>query len=345
MKKTISLLLFIFHISVFAINGKTLVFFINGDWHYKGPVFEESGIRLKDQAEVIYKEILSRAKKDTKNNYVLFYDPLGKGSLFNRKWVKLKIYKKGKKLFSYGLRKPEVDTSSYNLYKEIARTVRKEIPEFSANDSLFYYYGEHFPLVGKSELDLSGGSIGLSSIKELMGVFGKFKLSIFHTCYLNNINTLDELLSLTERVLVPHKAILNTPLDFNSLNESPNFNDLEDNFLRDNFKSEKYYYLGYGSEISLVSKYIQFLTTHTDQVYFERVMKKPLSTWFYERSEESFVIETKDYLEANLPLYDYITLLDQYLTEGEAVLTKVDQLYSAHPNLEKTFYILPITKL
>jgi len=255
LKKVITIFIFCLQLSVFALNGKTFVFFINGDWHYNGPVFEERGIRLKDQAELIYKKILKRAKEDNKNNYVLFYDPLGKGNVFNRNWVKLKIYSKGKKTFTYGLRKPEVDTSNVLLYKEIARTVRKELPDFSAEKSLFYYYGEHFPLIGKSKLDLSGGSIGLSSIKSLMEVFGKFKLSIFHTCYLNNINILNELLSHTERILVPHKAILNTPLSFFSLEKSKTFMDFERAFLNDNAGSDKYFYLGY---VDLPTKSGQF---------------------------------------------------------------------------------------
>ncbi|MCR9204903.1 MAG: hypothetical protein NXH75_10015, partial [Halobacteriovoraceae bacterium] len=111
MKKLFLIFCLFFSFLSHSIENKTFVFFINGDWYYKGPQFEDSGIRLKDQANVLYRETLKRAKDDTKNNYVIFYDPKGKGSLFNRRWVKFRIFEKGKSRYSHLLKDAEIDTT------------------------------------------------------------------------------------------------------------------------------------------------------------------------------------------------------------------------------------------
>lgn len=347
MKKLIILIFFTFSVGLLAMEGKTFVYFINGDWHYQGPVYEEEGIRLKDQANVIYREMVKGAKKDKKNNYVLFYDPLGKGSIFNRKWVKLRVYKKGKKVFGLGLRKAEINANSPQLYHKLKQVMHDELGRIKKEDALLYYYGEHFPAKGVAFLDLGGEQnkkdrgISLSKVLKLVETVGPFHTVIFHTCYINALDYLGPLLKIVDQVIVPYKAILNTHLNWASLKQD-NLKKFGRSFVKEN-SNEKYEWKVYGKDLLKLDHMISLLSDEIAQDYWGEWLEKEMDSDFLglrQRGEDILFISTMAEArkqEVYVPLYDYINLINQYLLSDDGILDDIDRHLTQFPQHQGLF--------
>lgn len=333
-----------------ALEGKTLIFFINGDWHYQGPVFEDEGIRIKDQANLIYRGLVQKAKEDTKNNYVLFYDPLGEGRLFNRKWVKLRVYKKGKKVFGLGLSKPEVETGSIEFYGEFKKIIEENLSPSKKEDRLFYYYGEHFPVKGEMTLDLSGnssnGGMGLNKMSSLLETLGPFDTTIFHTCYLNALDYVGRFLDYSDQVLVPRHAILNTPLDWSEIVSAKNFQDFAKGLTKRNFSQEKYQWLHYGREVKKLEEKIETLEKNLSQKYWKNWWRHQLESDFNglrQRGEGTLFLQAlaqnQDIKEREIfvPLIDYVNLVNQYALTSDDLFLEMDEVLDQFPNLENLY--------
>lgn len=348
MKKIILLLSFLFISNAFGLKDKTIVVFINGDWFYQGPQIEEEGIRLKDQAKVLYNDFLSRAKADKENDYVLFYDPKGKGNFLNRKWVKFRIFKKGKSLYSHKLKDREVSTSSQAFRKMFSNIVKKNLGLMKEENSLFYYYGEHFPAHYKTKLDLSSSEgTSLGDIILLMDSIGRFHTSIFHTCYLNAVDFVGPLLNQSKTVIVPEKAILNIPLNLKNAFEQNSLESFSDVLKRENSSSEKYKMLKYGSETKFLIKRINSLKNLVSQKHWFEMLEfhhERTEKEFQEISKNGFFLKdwnSKKKKEIFLPFYDYINLIDRYLLDGDEILDDIDQLIDANDDYLRLFILLP----
>lgn len=340
-------LLFFLSTNVYALEGKTLIYFLNGDWFYQGPVYEENSIKLKDQSEVIYRNLVKMAKNDKFNNHVIFYDPLGKGSLLNRKWVKLRIYKKGKKIFGLGLKRPEVDTGDVKFYSELKKIMKSNLGVAKAKDTLFYYYGEHFPAYGELPLDRtnievkSGGMIGLSKVLKLMDTIGAVDTAIFHTCYMNALDFMGPLLKRARQVLVPERAILNTSLNWEKSLKNNNFDHFLLNFMKDNNKNPNYQFINYGQEARELFSLTEELNTNISKDHWNRYLEGQRETEFVSLQNRGKEVIFLDALgdgfsqEVQLPYYDYINLVDQYLIRDNGNLDNIDDHLDKFPHLEK----------
>lgn len=350
MRFLLLLFFFIFSIKAFSIEGKNFIFFINGDWFYQGPVFEDEGVRLKDQANIIYRKMVERAKKDKKNNYAIFYDPMGKGGLLNRNWVKFRIYKSGKRMYGHGLKDSEIDTSSMEFINLFAGTIKKNLGLLKKEDSLFYYYGEHFPAYGESQLDLSspnGGSFGLSKFLRMIEEVGEFHTVIFHTCYINALDFIGPILQHVDEVVVPEKAILNTPLDFNKSFKQDNFSDFNQRLIENYQRNEKYRFLRYGAKAKKLYQIMEELKEQVAKEYWQPLLK---NLWrnggepARELSQDVFILsDWKDEKkkEVFLPHYEFINLIDRFLWEGEEKIDEIDRLIQKNNDLSKLFILLP----
>lgn len=347
MKMLMLLFLYFLCISSFALEGKTFVYFINGDWHYKGPVYQDNQIRLKDQANVIYREMVKAAKNDSKNNYVLFYDPIGRGRIFNKNWVKLRVYKKGKKVFGLGLSKPEINANSPVFHRELKDIIIKELGSLRKENSLFYYYGEHFPAYGEVTLDLGGSGsqeergVGLQKILRLIETIGPFHTAIFHTCYLNALDYTGPLLKLVDNVILPRKAILNTHQNWNSL-KADSFKDFRQQLVKDNSNS-KYQWVTYGKEVLELSEKLSEVKSLVQKEYwFDWLGKQEKNDYqgIRERGDNVlFLTPLSDSApqEVFIPFYDYINLINQYLISGDNLLDDIDGLLDKNPHLEDLY--------
>lgn len=346
MKKILLIFLFLIS-SVSALEEKTFIFFINGDWFYQGPVYEDETIRLKDQANLIYRQMVKVAKKDSKNNYVLFYDPLGKGSIINRKWVKLRIYKKGKKVFGLGLKKPEVDTGSLKFYSDFKNIISDNLGSLSQKQKILYYYGEHFPAYGELSLDQTGsdssgkGSIGLKKVLSLMSLIGPIDTAIFHTCYMNAIDYLGPLLDKARQVVLPSKAILNTRLNWDSALKAKNLNDMADKLITSNHISSKYNFVKYGQEAKTLFSLTKLLDSSVSRKHWNSWLDQERLTSFESlrnRGEEVLFLtplSETDSREVQVPFYDYVNLINQYLLGDDILLNSIDTHLDKYPHLEK----------
>ena len=347
MVKKVLLIFFFLISSVSALEGKTFIFFINGDWFYQGPVYEDESIRLRDQANLIYRQMVKVAKRDSDNNYVLFYDPLGKGSVINRKWVKLRVYKKGKKVFGLGLKKAEVNTGSLEFYSVFKKIISDNLGSLTQKQKVLYYYGEHFPAYGELTLDQTGsdssekGSIGLKKVLSLMNLIGPIDTAIFHTCYMNAIDYVGPLLGKARQVVLPSKAILNTHLNWAKALQTKNLDEMADKFIEINRLSSKYYFEKYGQEATKLSSLTELLNSNVSRKHWNSWLEQGRVTSFESLKNRGdgvlFLtpLSEMDSREVQVPFYDYINLINQYLLSDDILLNTIDSHLDKYPHLEK----------
>ncbi|MCR9206009.1 MAG: hypothetical protein NXH75_15605, partial [Halobacteriovoraceae bacterium] len=216
--------------------------------------------------------------------------------------------------------------------------------------SVFYYYGEHFPAHKEYRLDLSGGAnstYGLTKLLKLMRAFGGFQISIFHTCYLNALDFIGPILSLSNEVVVPQKAILNTPLNTTGAFSETYLKDFSNRLIQDNSNHDRYKLLKYKKEAKDLYHRILELNQLVSPDYWEKMLNHFHSgdeAVLKDLSSQAFVL--RDWSDAEekevfLPFYDYINLIDRYLLEGEHKLDYIDQLIDQNPHLMDLFILLP----
>lgn len=350
MRKFFVLILLLSCMTSHALENKTFVFFINGDWYYKGPQFEETGVRLEDQANILYKQILKRAKEDKKNNYVLFYDPKGKGNILNRKWVKFRIFERGKGRYSHLLKDAEIDTTKDSFIELFSRTIKKKLGALKKDSSVFYYYGEHFPAHKEYRLDLSGdqnSKYGLKKLLRLMAKLGGFHTSIFHTCYVNALDFVGPLLDLSNEVIVPKSAILNTPLKMENAFSQNYLVNFSDTLVQENSDHERYKLFRYGQDAKYLFQKIVQLNSYVEPLVWQNMLNhfhKKDETDVKELGSEAFIL--RDWFDQKekeifLPFYDYLNLIDRNLLRGEENLDRIDQMIDKNPSLLELFILLP----
>lgn len=321
--------------STFNAKADTVIAFISGDWDYFGAVAGNDGqLNLKDQAERSYKEWVETAKNDKKRDYIIFYDPRGKGMIFNRKWVKTRVYKNGKRVYSL-LGKSEISAGS-EAFQRIKKLADKYLgDDFKKGKKTFFYYGEHFPARGKALIDLGGSDeIGASDILNGMKLLSdKFDRAIFQTCYLNNLRFLAPASELSQELILPKLATLNHALN-------PNFlvGELSKDEMASKLTSYKYKWVSYGIEVSELNKLMRGLEKNTEvnslkkfqtiqsQESFDQIVK--------ERSPQAIFLSKSEF---QLPLWDVLSIYDQYLLRGEEQLDQVEALLDQYPNLEETY--------
>lgn len=328
-------LFLIFWINLNSAGAETVIVFISGDWDYLGAVADNSGqLDLKDQAEHSYKEWIKTADSDESRNYIIFYDPRGKGKIFNRKWVKTRVYRKGEKVYSL-LGKREI-SSGQEAFAHLKNLADKYFGEsYKQDKKVFFYYGEHFPARGKAMIDL-GGSDEIGAIDIISGIKSlgeRFDRIVFQTCYLNNLRFLAPASEVTRELVLPKLATLNHAIPPNLL-----LSNLTKEEMAQKLSSDKYRWVSYGAEVRQLNRLMRELEANTsitaflklqsvkDQNSFDEIVK--------ERSPGAIYLSDNEY---QLPVWDVLSIYDQYLLAGEEKLDEVEALMDQHPHLEETY--------
>ncbi|MCK5073839.1 MAG: hypothetical protein KAQ98_10465 [Bacteriovoracaceae bacterium] len=323
-------------------NSWTYIFFINGDFNYNGPSFKDDhSVEIEDQSRELYKKVKKMAKEDKTNNYVIFYDPRGTGPLF--KHVRIKVFKNGKQIHtSWPLFNMEINASSPETFEKLAGIARKELSDFDSTKKLFYFYGEHFPVFGKINYDLSHKKelFGGEEFKSGLEYFAPVDLLVMQTCYVNSISFYSMLKDLVKRFLVPQKAILNVPLNLESLhNSTAKADEIASEIISKN-KHDKYPLLTYGTEINFMIKIVNELEKNIFSEDFndERTIHEEdgIPAWTNEVSTSSVILNTKEVL---VPIESYVTVLDQYLKSNKELLDEFENLLDTYPEFSQIYEV------
>ncbi len=184
-----------------------------------------------------------------------------------------------------------------------------------------------------------------------METIGPFEVSIFHTCYINAIDYLEGFLTYSKNILLPQKAILNTPLKWQGVANAKDFNEALAILKRDNNDQAKYQWLSYGQEVLQLSELVSGLEDQLSSHYWENWWDKQVESDFEvlrQRGDHILFMNYADGLrghgrrkeQVHIPLYDYINLMNQYLLSGEEELFAIDDLLDKIPHLELLYKVL-----
>lgn len=330
----------------------TYIFFINGDFDYLGPTRHEgsSQITIQDQSRRVYKSIHKLATTDKTNNYVIFWDPRGKGQFFNSKYVRMKIYKRGEFVSS------KIGLSEVNAGdKKVFETLREKIDEglgieYARTKKMLYFYGEHFPLRGAVQYDLSHKSDGFGYLEFRKGLdiltkgTGGFELIFMHTCYVNTLSFLNTLTDYTKEFIVPKKAILNGPLDLSTLtSEFMTTQGRVSGLLNSNRRHSDYELINYNSfEINILSR-------HLEEVSYDMDLMGYNSNYFsmnFNRDAKRIqqfapsLIALPLTREVLVPITAFINLMDMYLIRGEFNLIELDIFLNNNAHLTDLYEVM-----
>jgi hypothetical protein len=177
----------------------------------------------QDQSWVLYKNAVHAAREDKRNNYVIYFDPYGSGGFLLRNRVRLYVYLKGKKAFTWGWDHNELDStaeSSFDLIRDALAKTKAPENETSEPWSLFLY-GEHLGIYENAVFDGSStqGTTLPKLLQELSSLSPghRFSVALFQMCYLNSADFLTTAMGAADRVLLAPNGVSNTAWDLAAL--------------------------------------------------------------------------------------------------------------------------------
>lgn len=333
-------LLFLFAI-LFSLNlfsnlyADTVVVFISGDWDYLGaPGIDQREIKLEDQALSTYVAWTKKAKSDPNRDYVIFFDPKGRGRLFNNKWIRFKIYKHGKRVYSEEW-KSEISSGieAFNLVSDVSKS---KLGDSFANDNskTFFYYGEHFPARHNARIDLNGSeNFGGDEILKGVAKLGKFKRGIFQTCYINNLRFLAPLSGIVSEIIVPKRVVLNHRIDPEIIVTA-----IEKQVLLDSLSTKKYPWIAYGGEVAILDRKIRELERYSSSWRMAGIRTILTQDKFEVMLQESYPNAIfVDAFDIILPIWDVVSIYDQYLLSNENLLDDVEKILDDFPSLNEIY--------
>lgn len=330
----------------------TYIFWINGDFDYQGPVYNgDDRIELKYQPRLIYEQVLEMAKEDRKNNYIIFFDPKGRGRFFNfnKRYVQMRVYEKSKRLYRSGLSYRDIDATRVDTFETMAQVAWDHLGQsWKKSQKMLYFYGEHFPIEGLVDYDYTSYSEGFGlerfvpGLEEFTKRGGKLDLLIMQTCYVNSLTFLARTSHLTKSYLLPENAILNTKMSLSELFEFQGQREaLSLQVLRDNEGHERYPWLQYSKEVEHLALLMEKLKSEIDKTSFNReLIRDSLDEYegfISQVSPESVLLESGEVL---IPFYDYLSLLERYQVSGFDILDEIDEILIKNPHLQKLKEVL-----
>lgn len=329
----------------------TYVFWINGDFDYQGPVYgSDDVIELEDQPELIYENMVQLAESDQQNNYIIFYDPKGRGKFYNKKHVKIDVYQKGQQRYKAGWRFKEIDATRPGAFQVVAQEGIKALGEsWKASQKMFFFYGEHFPIKGEVDYDYTSYAegFGLEKFKQGLGEFtklvGKMDLLVMQTCYVNSLSFLSSATSFADHLLVPEKAILNTKMDMSPVHNFTGHNlELAKKIQELNSNHSRYRWLDYSSKaITPLWSLVEELKENVDKKSFDKNFVRQdvtdYESFIFQVSSDATLLTSN---EALLPFYDYYSLLERYQLKNFKLLDQIDDYLDMHPELENLSEVL-----
>lgn len=325
----LGLMLILSSLSVHALEGKTIITVISGDWHFTGPTYQDGEIeRIEDQAWKVYEQMMEIARKDELNNHIIFFDPKKSGNIFNGSWVKLYAFKKGIKERFWTFNS-EVDMNSLDGFKKIKEVMDKSFGEIQKKDKVLYYYGEHFSYLNGARIDASSSArFSGGMMKMALELLGGFNTVFMQTCDVNTAQMISHLLEHTSHLLVPHRRILNTPLKLEKPFGASSLTEFRNEFINNNKSHEKYFFIEHGKGSKDLLEDLEKIKTHTDKEEYRKTFDKIWFSfdWIKEMYPESFETNKGSYFIA---IGDYLALLSQiYIGDEDNLMEFEEYLYS-----------------
>lgn len=329
----------------------TYVFWINGDFDYQGPVYgSDDVIELEDQPDLIYDKLTELAQADLHNNYIIFFDPKGRGKFYNKKHVKIDVYQKGEQLYKAGWRFKEIDATRPGAFQVVAQEGIKALGEsWKESQKMFFFYGEHFPIKGEVDYDYTSYAQGFGlekfqkGLQQFTKLVGRMDLLVMQTCYVNSLSFLNAATSFAHQILVPEQAILNTKMNFGPLlNFEGSRLDLGKKLQQANNTHPRYNWLQYRSEeVEPLWRLVEELKQNVDKEFFNqrfvRQEVKDYESFIFQVSSEATLLTSN---EALLPFYDYYSLLERYQLQNFELLDQIDDHLDMYPKLKNLSEVL-----